>query len=269
MMTQKRFNALLSMLLCAAMLLSMVAMLSGCTRSGKNDSPDLQHKILHYYSEKDSTSYFFVDGKKLEDRIGSGISTFLSVDGTSAAVIAATALYRVDANGIILVYPAAVTRAVLSMDGKSILFATATKAFLYSSDTGETTEFEGIEAETVLSLALSEDAKTAAVTVGQKGGRTATYICSEGKAEKNSEDTYAVAISNGAERMYCLEYVDGELTGRLHFVQNGKDSVISTNASHYFEVNRDATEITFDVKSKTHYSAKGSEAKQLVDASAL
>lgn len=35
MMTQKRFNALLSMLLCAAMLLSMVAMLSGCTRSGK------------------------------------------------------------------------------------------------------------------------------------------------------------------------------------------------------------------------------------------
>ena len=103
---------------------------------------------LHYYSEKDSTSYFFVDGKKLEDRIGSGISTFLSVDGTSAAVIAATALYRVDANGIILVYPAAVTRAVLSMDGKSILFATATKAFLYSSDTGETTEFEGIEAET-------------------------------------------------------------------------------------------------------------------------
>ena len=106
MMTQKRFNALLSMLLCAAMLLSMVAMLSGCTRSGKNDSPALQHKILHYYSEKDSTSYFFVDGKKLEDRIGSGISTFLSVDGTSAAVIAATALYRVDANGIILVYPA-------------------------------------------------------------------------------------------------------------------------------------------------------------------
>ena len=121
MMTQKRFNALLSMLLCAAMLLSMAAMLSGCTRSGKNDSPALQHKILHYYSEKDSTSYFFVDGKKLEDRIGSGISTFLSVDGTSAAVIAATALYRVDANGIILVYPAAVTRAVLSMDGKSIL----------------------------------------------------------------------------------------------------------------------------------------------------
>ena len=58
------------------------------------------------------------------------------------------------------------------------------------------------------------------------------------------------------------------LLGR-HFVQNGKDSVISTNASHYFEVNRDATEITFDVKSKTHYSAKGSEAKQLVDASAL
>ena len=55
----------------------------------------------------------------------------------------------------------------------------------------------------------------------------------------------------------------------VHFVQNGKDSVISTNASHYFEVNRDATEITFDVKSKTHYSAKGSEAKQLVDASAL
>lgn len=268
-MKHKSFRTMLSMLLCAAMLLSMVAMLSGCTRSGKNDSPALQHKILHYYSEKDSTSYFFVDGKKLEDRIGSGISTFLSVDGTSAAVIAATALYRVDANGIILVYPAAVTRAVLSMDGKSILFATATKAFLYSSDTGETTEFEGIEAETVLSLALSEDAKTAAVTVGQKGGRTATYICSEGKAEKNSEDTYAVAISNGAERMYCLEYVDGELTGRLHFVQNGKDSVISTNASHYFEVNRDATEITFDVKSKTHYSAKGSEAKQLVDASAL
>lgn len=66
MMTQKRFNALLSMLLCAAMLLSMVAMLSGCTRSGKNDSPALQHKILHYYSEKDSTSYFFVDGKNLK-----------------------------------------------------------------------------------------------------------------------------------------------------------------------------------------------------------
>lgn len=268
-MKHKSFRTMLSILLCAAMLLSMAAALSGCTRSGKNNSPALEHKILHYYSEKDGTSYFFADGKKLDDFIGSGISSFLSVDGTSAAVIAATALYRVDANGILLIYPAAVTRAVLSLDGKSILFATATKVFLFNNDTGETTEFEGMEAETVLSLALSEDGKTAAVTVGQKDGRTATYICADGKAEKKSEDTYAVAVSNGAERMYCLEYVDGELTGRLHFVRGDKDSVISTNASHYFEVNRDATEITFDVKSKTHYSTNGREAKQLVEASAL
>lgn len=65
-MKHKSFRTMLSMLLCAAMLLSMAAALSGCTRSGKNDSPALQHKILHYYSEKDSTSYFFVDGKNLK-----------------------------------------------------------------------------------------------------------------------------------------------------------------------------------------------------------
>ena len=90
--------------------------------------------------------------------------------------------------------------------------------FLYSSDTGETTEFEGIEAETVLSLALSEDAKTAAVTVGQKGRKDGDlYLFRKERPKKNSEDTYAVAISNGAERMYCLEYVDGELTGEAAF----------------------------------------------------
>ena len=160
------------------------------------------------------------------------------------------------------IYPAAVTNAVPALDGGRILFATATMVHLYDEATRNYTKLEGIEASSIIDLALSPSGETAGVTALQNDC-IMSYLYADGKVSEYGRDKCIVAVSNDAKTVYYLETLDTEITGILHIVKNGKDSIISKNASPYFELNRDLTEITFDVDGKTHISRNGDAAKKL------
>lgn len=260
----KRFRRLLALALLALLLLP--AALSACSKKS-GDSPKLEHNILHFYCAEDTRTYFFLDGKKLSDTIAGNITKLGTVDGTQGFVTAATALYHIDGNGLLLIYPAAVTNAVLSLDGRFILFATAQKVLLYDHEARDYIQLPDIEAKSIASLVLSPDGSAAGVAAVTDDNRIISYVYSGGECSVYGEDRCIVAIADGAARSYYVEAPEGKTTGRLHFVQNGNDKLIAENASPYFETNRSLSEITFDVNEKTHVSRSGSSAKQLVDAS--
>jgi hypothetical protein len=175
-------------------------------------------------------------------------------------------LYRINAENILKIYPAAVTNAVPALDGGKILFATATMVHLYDETDKDYKKLEGIEASSIIDLALSPNGRTAGVTALQSD-RIMSYIYADGKVSEYGEGRCIVAVSDDAKTVYYLETLDTEITGVLHIVKNGKDRIITDNASPYFELNRDLTEITFDVDGKTHISRNGETARKIADAS--
>lgn len=232
----------------------------------KQDSPRLEHNLLSFYCEPDSSTVFFADEKKLDDRIGGAITSIGTVDGKEGFVVAASALYRINTEGLLKVYPAAVTNAVPALNGGKILFATAAMVHLYDEAARDYTKLEGIEAKSIVDLALSPNGDTAGVTALQDD-RMMSYLYEGGKVTEYGADKCIVAVSDDAKIVYYLETLDAEITGILHIVKNGKDSIITQNASPYFELNRDLTEITFDVDGKTHISRNGESAKKIADTS--
>ena len=117
--------------------------------SKKQESPRLEHNLLSFYSETDTSTAFFADDKELDDRIGGAITSIGSVDGTEGFVVAASALYRINTEGLLKIYPAAVTNAVPALDGGRILFATARMVHLYDEATRNYTKLEGIEDDVI------------------------------------------------------------------------------------------------------------------------
>ncbi|MBO4879920.1 MAG: hypothetical protein J5544_06635 [Clostridia bacterium] len=250
-----------------ALLLAALCLVPFAACAVKQDSPKLEHNILHFYSVKDSMTTFFLDGKKLSDQIGGGITLVGTVDGQDGFVTAASALYRIDGDGLLKVYPAAVTNAVLSLDGRFILFATSTQVFLYDCGAKKYDQLPDIEAKSIIGLVLSPDGSAAGVAVTTAEDRIVSYVYSDGKTALYGEDRCIAAIANGGKLSYSVGAANGELTGELYCRRDGKDSLIANGASPYFEVNRDLTEITFDIAEKTHISQNGGEAKKLTDAS--
>lgn len=234
--------------------------------SKKQESPRLEHNLLSFYSETDTSTAFFADDKELNDRIGGAITSIGTVDGKEGFVVAASALYRINTDGLLKIYPAAVTNAVPALDGGRILFATATMVHLYDEATKDYTKLDGIKANSIIDLALSPSGETAGVTALQDDC-IMSYLYEGGKVTEYGKDKCIVAVSNDAKTVYYLETLDTEITGILHIVKNGKDRIITDNASPYFELNRDLTEITFDVDGKTHISRNGETARKIADAS--
>lgn len=237
-------------------------------KEGKSpDSPTVDHGIMYYYSQDDNATYFFVDDVKLKHHIAGAIDSYTTSDGTAALVRAATALYRVDEEGILLIYPAAVTKFLMTFDNNQIFFATATKLFMYDHTTGEQTEITGIDAKSIISIAGSPNGDTFAASVLDADGRAHTYKIRDCNAELMNDDSCIVAISDDGEFSYYMEFIDSEPTGKLLALKDGKTSLIGENVESVFELNRDISEITFDIGEKTHYSKNGSKAKKLLDSS--
>ncbi|MBR5947490.1 MAG: hypothetical protein IKZ82_02430 [Clostridia bacterium] len=234
--------------------------------SKKQESPRLEHNLLSFYTEKDASTSFYADDVKLDDRIGGAITTLGTVDGKEGFVVASSALYRINTEGLLKIYPAAVTNAVPALNGGKILFATATMVHLYDEAAKSYEKLEGVEAKSIIDLALSPNGETAGVTALQEGC-IMSYLYSGGKVSEYGKDKCIVAVSDDAKIVYYLETIDTEVTGILHIVKNGKDSIITQNASTYFELNSDLSEITFDVDGKTHISRNGEAARKLADAS--
>ena len=252
----------------AALLMLLGALLMSLACSKKQDSPKLEHTLLYFYSETDTSTSFYADGKRLDDRIGGAITTLGTVDGLEGFVVAASALYRIDHEGLIMVYPAAVTNTVPALNGDKLLFATATMVHIYDNATGELTKLEGIEADSIIDLALSPSGSAAGITVSHDG-RMMSYLYSGGKVSEYGENRCIVAVSDDADIVYYLDADIQQISGVLHHVKNGKDNEITKQASPYFELNRTLTEITFDIDGKTHISRNGGAAKKLVDSSVL
>lgn len=239
--------------------------LAACVK--KSDDPKLEHSLTRFYCGEDTMTYFYADGQKLEDKIAGNITKLTSVDGQSGIMTAATALYHIDETGILKIYPAAVSNAVLSLDGRYALFATAQRVFLYDNESKQYEQVLEVEAKRIISLALSPDGSAGGAAIVTDDDRIESYVIKNGSSELYGEDKLLFAVSDGGAISYYLEAPDGTTTGSLHCVKNGRDSLIAENASSYFELNRDLTEITFDINEKTHISLNGGKAKKLVDAS--
>lgn len=254
-------------LIALALAALFAAGLAACSKA--KDSPELEHSITHFYSKKANESFFYMDGVQLSDRIGGGVTRIGTVDGTSGYILAATALYHVDETGILKLYPAAVTNAVLSLDSRFILFCAASQVFLYDHSVKEYKEIPDIDARTIVSLVLSPDGGTAGITAvdKNKGIKSYIYHANEGRTEAFGDSRVIAGAANDAALVYWFEAPDGELSGKLHCVKNGEDVLIAEKASNYLEFNRDLTEITFDIDEKTHISMNGGKAKQLADTS--
>ena len=244
--------------LAAALLLGFAA----CSKKG--GSPKLEHSLTCFYCAEDTMTYFYADGTKLEDKIAGNITKLATVDGQSGFVTAATSLYHIDETGILKIYPAAVSNAVLSLDGRFILFATAQRVFLYDHETKDYEQIMECGGKRIVSLALSPDGGTAGAAVVTDDDRIVSYLYKNGASDVYGEDMLIAAVSDGGAVSYYLEAIDGETTGRLHCVKNGRDSLVAEKAEPYFELNADLTEITFDVDEKTNFSRNGAKAKQLV-----
>ena len=231
--------------------------------------PDMKNSITYYLQSESSSTVFSVNDKLVTGQIGGVIDSYLTVDGSVAIVRAGTGLYRVDEEGILLIYPAGVERAALSLDSNYILFCTTTKAFVYDHGTGELIEFADMNAENVLNLAISPSGETFGVTVVDENDVAKTYLYHHGETTLRSSDSCIIAVSDDGKFAYYMEAIGRELTGKLYCLKNGDEHLIAEGVSPYFEINNDLSEITFDINNKTYYSVNGGKAKQLVDASIL
>ncbi len=258
---KKAFKPLVLLMLAAALALALA-----CSR--KQDSPRLEHNLLYFYNENEHATAFYADGKRLEGSIGGAITTMGSVDGKEGFVVASSALYRISTDGLIKIYPAAVTNAVPALHGGRLIFATATMVFMYDDAEKAYNKLEGVEADSIVDLALSPSGSAAGVTV-LSGDKMVSYLYQNGGVSEFGADRCIVAVSDDAKTVYYLEAANREPSGVLHIVKNGNDSVIAEKASPYFELNRDLSEITFDVDGKTHIAINGARAKKLSDSSVL
>ena len=202
----------------SALLAGALFLSSACSK--KQNSPRLEHSLLYFYNKNDNATSFYADGKKLADRINGAITSIGTVDGNEGFVVAASALYRINDEGLLKIYPAAVTNAVPALNGGKILFATATKVHLYDEASSDYAEIEGIEADSIIDLALSPSGSVAGVTVA-KDGRMVSYIYSGEKLSEYGADKCIVAVSDDASIVYYIDAVDQELSGTLHFVKKG------------------------------------------------
>lgn len=244
-----------------------IGVFAACAK--KVDSPKLEHSINCFYSPADGMTTFFMDSVKLSDQIAGSVTKIGTVDGTTGYVTAASALYHIDSTGMLKIYPAAVTNAVLSLDGRFILFATATEVLLYDHSAKEYTKLPEIPCKSIVGLVLSPNGDSAGITVVDSANRINSYVYSNGSLTSYGSDRCIAAIANGGKLSYYLAAPNGEVSGSLYYVREGKEKLIGENASNYFELNRDMTEITFDMDAKTYISRDGKTAKKLVDASVL
>lgn len=231
----------------------------------RSTAKEYEHSITYFYSDSDGATHFLVDSELLENRIAGAVDSFLSSDGSVGVARAGTGLYRIDKNGIKLVYPAGVDRALISLDGNVTVFTTATEVHIYDERTGELEDIrpEGIFG--VASICVSPDGNTVGYSVKSKDGKFYSYSYEDGEPKLIASDAYLLAIGNGAEFFYYVAPDDVS----LWYSAGRREKKIGENISSYLELNRDLTEIIFDMNGVTYYSTNGQAAKTLIPGSSV
>ena len=252
--------------LAAAALICLTAVLgAGC---GKKEPDTLARKyensIGYYYTPEDTSSRFFVNSELLEDKMGGEVEAFLTSDGTVAIARVGSGLYRIDQDGVLMVHPAGVDRALLSLDGNIIVFTTATEVHVYDHRSGDITAFKPEGCVSLLSIVLSPDGKTVGCTAGNEADEFAAYAWSEGQLRRLSDNAYITGIADGASFWYYLT-PDAE----LYYAKEGSQKKIGEQCASVMEFNRDLTEVLFDMNNVTYFSKNGSSAKSIEAGSSM
>lgn len=227
--------------------------------------------IVYYYSEADASTHFYVNDVLLDSSVSGVLDAYITVDGTVAVFRAGTGLYRVDSEGVLMIHPAGVSRAVLSLDNRYILYSTATSVHLYDHETGELTKdiFKG---DSILSLIISPDSSVFAASVLDSDGNCAAYAYHDGSVTLLNNGKYVIGVADDLKSAYYFGYEDGKLESTLYYQEANRRgdtmTALASEVSPILEFNRDLSEVTFDINGKTHYSVNGSAPKKLLDASA-
>lgn len=249
----------------AAAVLAVIAVIAAAIAldmrgNRRAEAKPYEHSINCFYSDEEGSTRFVVDSVTLGDRVGGRIDSFLSCDGSAAIVRAGTGLYRVDREGVLLVHPAGVDLALLSLDNDIIVFTTATEVHIYDHRTGKVEDVKPEGVTGIASIVLSPDGGTVGYTVKTAEGAFVSYAHENGESRLLRENAYIAAIADGADFYYFIE--PGEAS--LNYVSGGRARRIGSGVSGIIEFNRDLTEAAFDIDGVTHYSVKGGAAKALI-----
>lgn len=250
----------------AALVCLSAALSAGC--GGK--APDTgarkyENSIGYYYTPEDTSSHFFVNSDMLGDRLGGEVEAFLTCDGTIGITRVGTGLYRVDKDGVLMVHPAAVDRALLSIDGDLIVFTTATEVHTYRHSTEESASVKAENCASILSIVLSPDSQTVGYTVQGADGELRAYAWSGGESRKLGDDAYITGISDDAEFWYYLTS-DADL---YYAKEGGSRKKLGSECASVMEFNRDLTEVVFDMNSVTYFSKNGGSAKRIMQGASM
>lgn len=224
-----------------------------------------EHTIAYFYADEEDGTRFVADGAPLDSLLSDEIRDYYTCDGTVSAAIAGTGLYRVSKDGAVMVHPAGVTRALVSLDDRYIVYLTATTLHIYDDNTGAVTDVKPDEEGSMVSAAISPDGSAVGFSIKSSEGKYSAYAYVNGECRKLSDDAYLVAIADGAEFWYFARIKDAA----LYRASGSREKKIADDVSQKMEFNRDLTEVTFDVNGETRYSVNGSAAKPIVKGRSL
>ena len=262
---KKTWVNVLIALLAAALVAAAVAVAFDIKGNRRAEAKEYEHNITYFFAAEEGCTRFIADSVLLEDKLLGRVDSFLSCDGTVGIARAGTGLYRVDKDGVKMIYSTGVNRGLLSLDGQKIVFTTATELHIYDHLTGgiEDVKPEGISA--IPSIVISPDGGTVGYTVKDAEGKYVSYAYENGRSRKLDDNAYIVAISNGAGFRY---FIEPETFG-LYYAKGGSKKLIAASVSQLIEFNRDLTEVMFDVNGVTYYSIKGRAKKTVVDGASV
>ena len=262
---KKTWVKILIAALAVAVLAAAAAIALDIRANRRGKAAAVENSILYFYSDTEGSTRFLVDTELISDRIGGYVDSFLTCNGEAGVARAGTGLYRIDKDGITLIYPAGVDRALLSLDNEVVVFTTATEAHIYDHRTGKVEDIKPDSAAGIPSIVISPDGKTVGYTVRDSDGKYTSYAYENGESRVLADSSYLVAVSDGAEFWYCVKPADASL---LYCSEKGEKK-IGENVSGLIEFNRDLTETAFDSDGVTYYSIKGSAAKAIVDGASV
>lgn len=257
---KKKLAVLLSVFCCVALVAVMVMAVLTDIDAKKNTRLPVDHTITYY--DTPEGAYFTYDDTQLGICPGGSVDAFLTVDGNAAIARAGTALYRIDADGIELVYRAGVERALLSTDNRYIVFTTATTLRIYDSATEAIYDVKHDNTVAIPSIVISPDGQTVGYTVKTDAGKFEMYTCGiDGQgATLRSEDAYVIGVGDNAAFWYYIKQSEGD----LYYCNVKKDRLLGQDTANVFEFNRNMNEITFDADGITYYSINGRKARALI-----
>ncbi len=251
------------LLACALSVIALAVFAAGCAGGGgkgREASRPFSDSISYYYTGADTSTRFICNSTLLADKLGGEPEAFLTCDGTVGITRVGTGLYRVDKDGVLMIHPAGVNRALLSLDGNIIVFTTATEVHVYDHRTGQVQDIKPDGAASVKSIVLSPDGGTVGYTVRSADGSLTAYAYSDGASRRLSDNAYIIGVADGAAWWYYLT-PDAD----VYYAADGGQKRIGSDASTVFEFNRDLSEVTFDMNGVTYFSMGGRSAKRIAE----